>query len=68
MEKQPMEYQLRVCPSCEKGIIVPMYDWVTGHPEVLFIKAWCCTHCEDNRMLYQGSLIQQRVQLQSRQE
>lgn len=55
-----MEYQLIVCPSCQKGVIVPLQD-TSMKDSVPFIKAWACTHCEDNVMLYNGSLVRQRI-------
>ena len=55
-----MKYQPIECPNCEKGVIVPLQD-TSRVGEVPFIKAWCCTHCEDNIMLFQGSLTRQTI-------
>jgi len=55
-----MNMQPIVCPSCEKGLIVPLQD-TSMKDSVPFIKAWCCTHCDDNVMLHNGSLVRQRI-------
>lgn len=55
-----MNMQPIVCPSCQKGVIVPLQD-TSMKDNMPFIKAWACTHCEDNVMLYNGSLVRQRI-------
>jgi competence CoiA-like predicted nuclease len=55
-----MEHQPIVCPSCEKGVIVPLQD-TSMKDSVPFIKAWACTHCDNNVMLHNGSLVRQRI-------
>ena len=47
------------CPSCAKGIMLPLTD--TTKEGVPFTKMWACTKCFHNIGLKSGSLVKQEI-------
>lgn len=49
--------QLPPCPVCNKGVMLPLYDYACKEGAgIAYLKAWACSNCENNRLLYQGEI------------
>lgn len=56
-----MDYQPVKGMNCEKGWLVPLFDF-SKEGGFAFLKAWACTHCQENVMMHLGSLSRQVIQ------
>ena len=60
---------LPVCPKCDHGVLLPMYDFpytpTTSALEV-YPKGWVCSNCGHNIFLTKGELVQQSFHIRDK--
>ena len=65
-----MEDKMIPCPKCEKGIMLPIYDYTQQHENV-YLKGWVCsdpTNCGNNIFLERGSLVVNTITIRVKKE